>query len=369
MGLVYCPECGTRVSDKAASCPFCGYRSSLENLPMESSPVPIANIPWDEDSLAEGFGQIFPMNDIQKKNLNVMFGNADNLAKVAPSLFQALKAMLPQKVLVAKTTKEIQSLLNNGTLKFMVDKAGQILPSIRGKEGIVAQIRLDELTLTPDLGAALIDLQVQLSMAQIVRNIYLIQQDIAHVHQSIQDDRLALAQSVWMQLQQASKMGDGRLREQKLLLISSKATDAKSTLFKAFEKQKYFFDSREDHSWLKAFFDKEAHEHGDERSRELFNSLLAITIAIQVETTAYCLLGETNAARACLLQFSNFIESNELSDRDTLLKIDSYSESSQAKLINHFTTIRENIATLPAHTDDTQPLPHLLSPVEENIHA
>ena len=51
MGLVYCPECGTKISDKASVCPFCGYRSSTKNMPMIASNSPLKKIQLESTSL------------------------------------------------------------------------------------------------------------------------------------------------------------------------------------------------------------------------------------------------------------------------------------------------------------------------------
>ncbi len=101
MALVYCPECGTKVSDKASLCPFCGYRSSRKNLPMAASKAPIATFRWGSTSLAERFDQVFPISTIQSNNLSIIFGKAENLSRVAPSFFEAVKAVLPETIKIA----------------------------------------------------------------------------------------------------------------------------------------------------------------------------------------------------------------------------------------------------------------------------
>ncbi|MBP8864851.1 MAG: zinc ribbon domain-containing protein [Acetobacterium sp.] len=55
MGLVYCPECGTKISDKASVCPFCGYRSSTKNMPMIASNNPLKKIQLESTSLKMWF--------------------------------------------------------------------------------------------------------------------------------------------------------------------------------------------------------------------------------------------------------------------------------------------------------------------------
>lgn len=356
MGLVYCPECGTKASDKASVCPFCGFRSGAKNLPMIASKKPLMRIQWESSSLASEFDQVFPISTIQNNNLNIIFGRAENLSRVAPAFFQAVMSMLPKTIKVAEINPEIQRLIDEGVYKFLTDKTGEILPTIFGENHIVAQVRLKDMMVTPDLGRSILDLQTQTALAQVISEIHDVQRGIANLHSELQDDRLALAESAWQQLQQAAQISDSRVREEKLLNILSSATDAKCILFRAFESEKRFFDARKDKDWFSKLIDKEAQNHGDEHSAEIFNSLLAITKTVQVETTVYCLLGEQNAARLSMKQFSDFISANALDDRNTLLALNSFSNSDQKNLIDNFTEIQQKISALPLIIEGTQPL-------------
>ncbi len=361
MGLVYCPECGTKVSVKASDCPFCGFRSSAKNLPMATSKKPLKYIQWERTSLASEFAQVFPISTIQNNNLNIIFGRAENLSRVAPAFFETLKAMLPKTIKVAETNAGIQKLIDSGVYRFVADKSGEILPSIYGDKGVVAHVRLKDLQLTPDLAPSIIDLQTQIALAQVISEIHDVQRSIASLHNELQDDRLALAESAWQQLQQATQISDSRVREGRLLNILSRATDAKCVLFRAFTAEKRFFDEREDKNWVKKLFDKEAQSVGDDKSIEIFNSLLAITKTVQVETTVYCLLGEQNAARIGMQQFGDFISENKLNNRDTLLALNSYSGTDNKNLIDNFTVIQQKIETLPLEIEETKPLLYGLS--------
>jgi hypothetical protein len=365
MGLVYCPECGTKTSDKASVCPFCGFRSGTDNLPMIASKKPLKRIQWESTSLASEFDQVFPMSTIQNDNLNILFGRAENLSRVAPAFFHAVMSMLPKTIKVAEINPEIQRLIDEGVYKFLIDKNGEILPTIFGEKHIFAQVRLKDMKVTPDLVHSIIDLQTQVALAQVISEIHDVQRGIANLHRELQDDRLALAESAWQQLQQAAQISDSRVREEKLLSIVSSATDAKCILFRAFESEKRFFDERKDKDWFSKLIDKEAQNHGDEHSAEIFNCLLAITKTVQVETTIYCLLGEQNAARLSMKQFSNFISANSLDDRDTLLSFNSFNNSDQKSIIENFLEIQQKISALPLTIEGTQPLIDVLPTKKE----
>lgn len=368
MALVYCPECGTKVSDKASECPFCGYRTSLNNSPMLTSKKPLAQFQWESTSSPTGVDQVFPISTIQRNNLSMIFGKAENLSKIAPAFFEAIKSVLrlPKDIKVAEVNPAIQKLIDSGTYKFITDKSGEILPSIYGEKGIVAQVRLKDVKLTTDLGHSIIDLQTQIALAKVISEIQDVQKGINNLHNELQDDRLALVESAWQQLQQAVYISDARVREEKLLSILSSATDAKCILFRAFSCEKHFFEERKDRAWFSKLVDREAQNHGNEKSAEIFSTLLAITKTVQVETTVYCLLGEQNAARLSLNQFSEFIKVNSLDNRDTLLSLDSYSSTSQKSIIDNFMDIQQKIATLPSNIEETHPLLDAISVKKES---
>jgi hypothetical protein len=323
---------------------------------MVASKKPLAKFRWESTSIAAGFDQVFPISTIQSNNLSIIFSRAENLSRVAPAFFEAVKAALPKTIKVAEINPAIQKLIDSGVYRFITDKSGEILPSIYGEKGVIAQVRLRDIQLTPDLGRSIVDLQTQIAMAQVISEIRDVQRGIANLHSELQDDRLALAESAWQQLQQAAQISDARVREGKLLSILSSATEAKCILFRAFTSEKRFFEERNDKGWFSKLIDKEVQNHGDEKSAEIFNSLLAITKTVQVETTGYCLLGEQNAARLSMKQFGDFISANSLDDRDTLLTLDSFSSTSQKNIIDNFTDIQQKIAALPLDIEETQPL-------------
>lgn len=323
---------------------------------MVASKKPIKHIQWESDSLASEFDHVFPISTIQNNNLNIIFSKAENLANVAPAFLQSIMAILPKTIKVAEVNPAIQRLIDQGLYRFLTDKSGDILPTIFSKNSIKAQVRLKDVKITPDLGPSIIDLQTQIALAQVISEIREVQRGIANLHNELQDDRLALAESAWQQLQQATQISDGRVREEKLLHILHSATDAKCILIRAFVSKKRFFDQRKDKNGIERLFDIEGQNHGDEYSTEIFNALLAITKSVQIETTVYCLIGEQNAARKSMLQFSDFINENLLEDRETLLAINSFSSTDQMSLIDNFMDIQQKIAALPLKIEETQPL-------------
>jgi hypothetical protein len=334
---------------------------------MLTNKEPIADFQWASSSLNVDFSHVFPVSKIQRDNLNVIFGKAENLSRVAPAFYKAVIAAFPKTVKVAETTQAIQKLIDSGVYKFITDKNGEILPSIYSDKKIVAQVRLKDLAITPDLASSIVDLQTQIALAQIISEIRDVQRSITDLHNELQDDRLALADSALQQLQQVNYISDSRVREQKLLDILGKATDAKCILFRAFSRNKQYFDERKDKNKLEKLIDVDIQLHGSAKSDDIFSTLLAITKSVQVETTAYCLLGEQNSARQSMKQFSDFINENSLDDRDTILFLNSFGDKNHDEIINTFNEIQQKIAALPFDLEETQPLIDTKLIIEEDL--
>lgn len=346
--------CGVKIWEQAETCPHCGFTIGNGLSIIASRQVP-KKIPWEKLSDSP-FGTIIPFNPVQVNNLNTLFRNAEYLEKIAPSFYEALKSANPHTVKIAELKPDIQQLVDEGKLKFIIDKHGEILPSVTDGKHSRAYVRLKDLQLTPDLGPTIVNLQAQASINQVLVELRDLEKGIHSLRQELQYDRLAKAESAWQQLQQASQISDARLKAEKLLQITGFATDAKCLLMESFEAKKRFFDSRQNQNRVRKTFDVEAQKHGAENSAELLTSLLIIIKSVQIEVVSYVLLGEQNAALTSFSQFRDFISHNALDDPNTLLFLNSYSGTDYQGIIDYFSGVNKKISQLPEHIENAQPL-------------
>lgn len=169
MSLILCPECGTKISDKALTCPHCGYMSADHSLPISVQDtyevVPVFN--YDVEEWNPNKGQLSVMAIEDNRNLVQYFGNWQTIQLKMPAIAQVIKGMAKKdEILVAKMDSYIKKLIDKGVYRFTIDKQGEILPTIRDTEGIVKQVRLEEMTLTPELTNSLNNLTTHAAMAQ-----------------------------------------------------------------------------------------------------------------------------------------------------------------------------------------------------------
>lgn len=358
MGMVYCAECGTKISEYAEACPYCGFKGSKSTALMVRQKAAIQPRSWTDESLSKEFDSALPISPTQKARFDDLFSSAETLMEVAPALFNVLEAMVPDTIVAAKIPGEVQKLLDEGVLKFVADKNGEILPTIFKDGKMYKQVRLEELAMTPELGKAVVDLQQQAALAEILHEVREVHEAVKEVSVSLQNDRLARVDAVLQQLQQVALISDARIREAKLLDITGKATEAKYMLMYSFNDGMRFFKSRSgEKGFLEMVLDTKAQKEADRRSRAQFQTLAALTRAVQVEAVAYCLMDEQDAARESLRQFAGFIEENSLNDRNTLVMLGQFNTTNQKQLIDGFIGLQRNLTALPSPGEQAMALP------------
>ena len=323
-----CPACQTRVSETATNCPYCGYQDNELHIPIVLSKYTPFRRAWDVTEVRSPIDRLIVEQIMSTESFQQVFGSANNLTQVAPAFTEFIKALHPHDVKIAKITDEMQHLIDNGGLSFRFDKNGEMLAQLTRGDGRVSNnLRLRDISLTPELGPALVNLQAQLTMMQILDELRTIQQGINELRRSLQDDRLAIIDSVWDQLSQAVKIQDSRLQEEKFLDALARATDAKCQLIRTFERDCATLEAQRNRSAFSRLIQKGAREEGEVNSGESLVSLAAITRAVEIEVATYSLLGEEESARISLEQFVDFTTRNKLDNRDTLLHITSFSSS------------------------------------------
>lgn len=357
-----CPACRTRVSETATNCPHCGYRDNDPRIPIVLSKCTPSRKAWNVAEAHSPIDRLIAERIMNAPSFQQAFGRADNLMQIAPAFTEFIRSLKPHDVKVASITSEMQRLIDNGGLSFRFDKNGEMLAQLtRGDGRISNNLRLRDLSLTPELGPALVNLQAQLTMMQILGELRAIQWGIDELRRSLQDDRLAIVDSAWHQLTQAATMEDSRLREQKLLDALSHATDAKCQLIRTVERDRTILKTRRN-----SLFERisgSARKEGEANSTEIFASLIAIMEAVEIEAASYVLLGEEKSAWMSLKQFIDFTARNDLDDRNTLLRINSFVDGNFAPHADFFLEkvyiIKDSLLEYQSRTDVLLPgTPH-----------
>ena len=355
MSMILCPECGTKISDKATKCPHCGFQSADSDRPISEQDryeiVPIFEYDIEEWNPNRGDLSIISYED--NKSLVSYFGKWENIKIKLPAIAEVIGAMANKEhIMIAKMDQYIKDLIDQGVYRFTIDKQGEILPTIRDADGFVKQVRLEDMALTPNLTQSLNNLSTHAVMARILDEIEYVGDAIREIHIELQNDRLAMAESAKDKIRQARRIQDTKLREQYLLEVISTATDAKRVLMRNFSQNRNYVLEWSQKSDLEMFL-KSGREKDvvSQKAIDAFQALVYITNAVQTECEGYAMLGEYEPCRECLNEFKTFILENRLDQRDTLLLLNENSSQKKIELVNEFSDIANRIKAFDMRTD------------------
>ena len=351
MSRCICPECGARISSKAKACPRCGYTGEDQNLPIceqESYEiVPVLQCEIEEWNPVEA--ELGSLGYEDNRTIVEYLGNWEKLKVAAPSLAQAiLDAAKEEHVLVAKMSPYIKKLIREGRLKLQLDKQGEIMAILRSTERNewVKQLRLEDMSFAPNVTQSLNHLTNMAMMAQILNEIESVGESVRRVHEELQGDRIALAESAWEKLLQARRMESPALREMATISAIHAATDAKRMLMRGFERSRRFVEQNSGKGELQMLAEFGRKKDLNSMAEDAFQDLVALTNVVRAECEGYAMLEEYENAARSLESFEGFIKQNKLDDRNTLLVLNGALKEKRVTAVEEFSSIAKNIESL-----------------------
>ena len=351
MTMVACPECGTKISDKAKQCPYCGCANEDSLMPL-GAVLPVTRLTKviiPQASIFDGGVNLLKPED--NARIVEFLSDAQRMARFAPSVYEAIMKMIgrSESKYVADFSKKAEELMKRGELVFSVErKSGDLLPQLRrvdnGQVYEKARIHIEEAP--KDMLPVVCAVQNQANMNEVLRKIEAVSEEVSALRLEGQADRIAKANSVWAQLHQASLMQDARLRELKMLNIASNATEARCLLEENFKVQ------------IRLLQGKGGSKAKGLAGNNAMTALTAIAMMSRTEYAAYSLLGEEDAAKLSLEQFKGFVLSNKLDDKQTLLQINSFSNEDRGRIVDGFHVVAKSIRAMELEfSEESKKLP------------
>lgn len=351
MSLVICPECRSKISDKARTCPVCGYVGPDETLAIgaqtckELERAEYRINPWKASPESV---------TLAKRDQEAIVGyliDEGGLAKAAPAIIENLKQLgATDTQYVAKLTPQLKKMLAEGKLRFQYDKNGELMAILRdGKKQVIRkQLRLEEVVSDKAAAESINNLTTVSMLNQVLEEVREVQEAIGDLHVELQNDRLALAESAQDKLAQAQAIQDARLREAAILNAIAGATDAKHRLMRSFSLARAAIIENSGKGSLELVFEwrPEADKRLDAKAADAFDDLVQLMGATQVECAGWAMLGEYESARTALGSLRSFILANELDNPDTLLLINESGENSQKEIVDGFKDVAKRIEGL-----------------------
>ncbi len=343
MSLILCPECGTKISDKATQCPHCGFQSADPSRPISEQDMfeCLPTFEYEIEGWKANHEDLCLISYEDNKSFISQFGNWNKIKKELPTIAEAISSMAQKEnIMIAKMDPYVKDLIAKGVYRFSIDKNGEILPVIRNGKKFVKQVRLENMTLTPNLTRSLNNLSVHASMAQILDELEYIGDAIRGIHIELQNDRLAKADTARDKLKQARRIQDSKLRENALLGVVGTATEAKRILMRNFSQNLLYIQEHSNQSMLKL---KGRKNESPTKAADALQALVAITNAVQTECEGYAILGEYEPCKECLEEFKSFILENKLHERDTLLLLNENTAAKKIDVVDKFGDISRKI--------------------------
>lgn len=355
MALIQCPECGSRISNKAIICPHCGFSESNERglIPISSLPPAPRKVTISVPDAAvfdDGSGLVALDT---RERLAHFLEDEGRVARLAPSIYDAIQKIMAERgtIWAADFSKAAQELMDKGELVLGVErKTGELLPQLRSvKTGqVYEKARLRVVDLPADLAPSLANLQTQVMLAEVMGEIQSVAASVEALRLEARGDRIGRAKAVWLELQQAAKVQDPRLREQKVLRIASKATEQRSLLQENFKVQLQLASSSKAKNATKG-----------QAAKDAITDLTVVALMARSEYTALELIGEPEASMEALKQLSVFVKENNLDDRETLRALNSKSSDNLEQATKGFFHIAANVMSLSLKAAKADKAPEL----------
>ena len=297
------------------------------------------------------------MNPEDNAKIVEFLTDAERMAQFAPVIYEAIMKTIgrSENKYAADFSKKAEELMKKGELVFSVErKSGELLPQLRRVDNgqVYEKARIHTEDVPKDMLPTVYAVQNQANINEMMRKIEAVSEEVSALRLEGQADRIAKANSVWAQLQQAALMQGARLRELKMLSIAADATEARCLLEENFKVQ------------VKLLKGKGSSKAKGLAGNNAMTALTAIAMMSRTEYAAYSLLGEDDAARLSLEQFKGFVLSNKLDDKQILLQINSFSNEDRGQIVNGFHVIAKSVKTMELEPPEEPK--ELLSGEEEN---
>lgn len=274
----------------------------------------------------------FKPNSFIKPIIERIIDNSNKIEKMlytCPAFIEVVKSTIPSEMYKVVLSGEEKLKLATGSVKLMTTSDGKLLANlINTKTGkIISNVKLDKISLTPELNKAIINYSNQIQLAQIAEDIRYVQLAVEEVREGQENDRLAIAYSCKQKLLQAMQIEDHNLKKIALLNLVSSAEDNRNKLMLSQTSNVKLLKEQPKDFWGKFLKGEKEDLKKDKRIAELRENMNALNLVSLVETLAYQELGEHKAANIALQYFGDYINKTYLSDKAFIERLDSLNPS------------------------------------------
>lgn len=305
-----------------------------------------------KEELAQHFNQVPEVAKPLLREAKSVLSKIEKALYIAPTFINAVKAAVPDVTLQAVLTDEQKQQIAKGALKLMTKKDGSLMANLINPETkkIVTTIPLKSVQMVPEMAQAMASFSAQMQMAQIAEQIQTVQIAVEEVRMGQEYDRLATAYSCQQKLIQAMEIKNPQLKAMALMQLAVSAEDSRNLLMLS-QKSSVKFIMNQPESFIQKILSGSTPEKINEHMNEIRESLCAVNMVSFVETMAYWVLGEHEAARKSLTYYADFIENTYVSVPGLVQRLDLIDPAPENYWSKTLPDISEKIRVLPSTPD------------------
>lgn len=319
-----------------------------ETIVIPSEEVEVIDIKDYKTELNQHFKNVPDVAKPLLKEAKAIMSKIEKALYGMPAFINAVKAAIPDEMLMAALTDEQKKQLAKGALKLMTKKDGALMANLINPETkqIVKTIPLKSVKMTPEITQAMANLSNHMQMAQIAEQIQAVQIAVEEVRMGQESDRLATAYSCQQKLLQAMEIKNPELKAMALMQLVSAAEDSRNLLMLS-QKNNVSFVSSQPEGFFQKIIAGASPEKIEGRMAEIRESLCAVNMVSFTEAMAYQELGEQEAARKSLSYYAEFVEDTYIKVPGLVQRLDLIDKSPENYWSNTLPIINDKIKSLP----------------------
>jgi len=316
-----------------------------DNQDMGTQMIPVFKYELAEYWEPESDNNLMLFAPDQNKYLLGVFGDFKSLSNVSIDLANTVKALHESEtVLVADLDTYTKMLIKSGRFTFSKCKdTGELLPTIRDAKGIVKQVRLKELNLTPELSQTIGNMQTHAAIAMVMKEVELLSANVSRINEMMWNELIGESKGAWQLLMNALEVTNIEDRSSRIRNALQVATVNRNKLEENFNTELQYVFEHVKKQKLGLLVDVDGVRHIGERAENLLRIFAVITNNTRIEIAGNIILNEPQAAIGSIKQYQSFLKDKRLDDSNILYLINECTSTDMQDTIEKICRIRDGM--------------------------
>ena len=316
-----------------------------ENHDMGTQMIPVFKYELAEYWEPESDNSLMLITPEQNNQLFSKLGDFKSLSNISVDLANTVKTLYESEtVLVADLDTYTKMLIKSGRFTFSKCKdTGELLPTIRDAKGIVKQVRLKELNLSPELSQTIGNLQTHAAIAMVMKEVELLNANVSRINQMMWNELIGESKGAWQLLMNALEVTNIEDRNSRIRNALQVATVNRNKLEENFNTELQYVLEHVKKQKFGLLVDVDGVRHIGERTDNLLRIFAVITNNARIEVAGNIILNEPQAAISSIKQYQNFLNEKKLNDDAVLYLINECASVNMQDTVEKIRRIRDGM--------------------------